>query len=57
MEKFWTHIAPSVKDGYFFYYDPIHKLSIEAQDAWKDLRAIDEIKEQMIKQAELKKSN
>jgi lysine 2,3-aminomutase len=58
-EKFgislWT--APSVKDGYFFYYDPIHKLSIEAQDAWKDLRAIDEIKEQMIKQAELKKSN
>jgi lysine 2,3-aminomutase len=32
-----TWKAPSVKNGKFFYYfDPIHKLSNQAQNIWKD---------------------
>lgn len=45
----WT--APNVKPGeVFFYYDPIHKLSAEAQARWKDPAK----REEMIKNAKKK---
>jgi lysine 2,3-aminomutase len=28
--------APYVKEGHFYYFDPIHKLSADAQAIWKD---------------------
>lgn len=31
-----VYTAPSVKDGYFFYYDPLHSLSEKAQARWHD---------------------
>lgn len=30
-----VYTAPSVKDGHFLYYDPIDRLSAEAQERWK----------------------
>jgi lysine 2,3-aminomutase len=31
-----VYAAPSVKPGFFYYFDPIDKLSAEAQERWKD---------------------
>ena len=31
------YTAPSVKPGYFLYFDPVHFLDTEAQERWKDL--------------------
>jgi len=31
-----VYTAPSVKDGFFFYYDPLHALSDDAQARWQD---------------------
>jgi lysine 2,3-aminomutase len=43
--------APSVKPGFFLYYDPIDTLAPEVQARWKDPAAQDKMIEQAIAQA------
>jgi lysine 2,3-aminomutase len=45
--------APSVKPGFFLYYDPIDTLAPEIQARWKDPAAQDKMIEQAIAQAKL----
>ena len=45
--------APSVKPGFFLYFDPVDTLSPEIQAKWKDVAEQDRMVEAAIAQARL----